>query len=133
MSKNLICKEVGISRSALYWKPQKKERKRYSKAEDKNIVDEIQAVVKLRPTYGYKRVTAMINKDRAKNGLTRVNRKRIYRVMDINGLIFKKEVQKKDHEPTGKIITLHSNTRWCSDGFEIHCYNGEKSLCCFLP
>lgn len=26
----------------------------------------------------------------------------------------------------GKVVTLHSNMRWCSDGFEISCWNKEK-------
>ena len=25
----------------------------------------------------------------------------------------------------GKVVTLHSNLRWCSDGFEFVCWNGE--------
>ena len=25
----------------------------------------------------------------------------------------------------GKVITLHSNTRWCSDGYEFTCWNGD--------
>jgi putative transposase len=32
---------------------------------------------------------------------------------------------------TGKIITLFSNTRWCSDGLEIKCFNGEKVYVAF--
>jgi putative transposase len=28
-------------------------------------------------------------------------------------------------------MTLHSNTRWCSDGFELHCFNGEKVCVAF--
>ena len=51
--------------------------------------------------------------------------------MDMNGLISKKIQRSRDHEPTGKIITPHSNTRWCSDGFEIRCYNGEKVYIAF--
>jgi putative transposase len=35
-----------------------------------------------------------------------------------------------DKRPTrthdGKIITLRSDLRWCSDGFQIQCWNGEK-------
>ena len=31
-----------------------------------------------------------------------------------------------EHKRTGKIMTLQSNVRWCSDCFEIVCFNGEK-------
>ncbi len=49
---------------------------------------------------------------------------------------FKQSVVKKkstsgNHEKTGEIITLHSNTRWCSDGLEIKCFNGEKVYVAF--
>lgn len=51
--------------------------------------------------------------------------------MDINGLFFKRVPEAKEHESTGKIIPLHSNTRWYSDGFEVHCFNGEKVYIAF--
>lgn len=105
--------------------------KRYTKAQDGEVLAQIESVLEKRPSYGYKRVTAMINKERVRNGLNRYNRKRIYRVMDMNGLIFKKASRPSEHKRTGEIITLHSNTRWCSDGFEIHCYNGEKVYAAF--
>ena len=105
--------------------------KRYSKKEDSEVLAEIKLILKKRPSYGYKRVTAMINKNREISSDKRVNKKRIYRVMDINGLLLKKEKVKRNHQKTGEIITLHSNTRWCSDGFEIHCFNGEKVYVAF--
>lgn len=104
---------------------------RYKKETDSEVLAEIHTVLKTRPSYGHKRVTAMINKKRKKEGLTRYNRKRIFRVMELNGLLLKKEVTLRDHQKTGEIITLHSNTRWCSDGLEIRCFNGEKVYVAF--
>lgn len=98
---------------------------------NKRFHKSVNDVIDERPTYGYKRVTAMINKKRQKEGSSVLNRKRIYRIMDINGFLLKKELIERNHEPTGQIITLHSNTRRCSDGFEIHCYNGEKVYVAF--
>jgi putative transposase len=43
----------------------------------------------------------------------------------------KKSSVKREHQKTGKIITLFSNTRWCSDGLEIKCFNGEKVYVAF--
>ena len=106
-------------------------RKRYIKSSDDEVLEEINLVLEKRPTYGYKRVTAMINKKRKKEGLPRYNRKRIHRVMEINGLLLIKNSSPRTHQKTGEIITLHSNTRWCSDGFEIHCFNGEKVYVAF--
>lgn len=107
------------------------ERIRYEKESDSEVLAEINVILKTRPSYGHKRVTAMINKKRKLEGLSRFNRKRIFRVMDINGLLLRKEVVLRGHQKTGKIITLHSNTRWCSDGLEIRCFNGEKVYVAF--
>jgi len=104
---------------------------RYKKSADDAILFEIKEVVEKRPTYGYKRVTAMINRERSKSGLHAYNRKRIYRIMDMNGLILKKSSAKREHIKTGQIITLFSDTRWCSDGLEIKCFNGEKVFVAF--
>tara|TARA_Y100000296_G_scaffold84826_1_gene118978 strand:- start:75 stop:896 length:822 start_codon:yes stop_codon:yes gene_type:complete len=132
VSKKRICKATKVARSSIYWKALNRNgRKHYSKSDDKDVLNEIEGILAERSTYGYKRVTAMINKARKKKGQSTLNKKKVYRVMDMNGLLLKKESIKRDHEPTGKIITLHSNTRWCSDGFEIHCYNGEKVYVAF--
>lgn len=104
---------------------------RYKKSSDDSILIEIKKVIKKRPSYGYKRVTAIINTERRKLNLKTYNRKRIYRIMDMNGLILKKSNVKREHEKTGKIITLFSNTRWCSDGLEVKCFNGEKVYVAF--
>jgi putative transposase len=105
--------------------------KRYKKIEDKLLLEEIKKILAIRPSYGYKRVTAMINFERKKQLDKKINKKRVYRVMDMNGLILKKIPRLKREEKTGKIITLFSNLRWCSDGFEIHCFNGEKVYVAF--
>ena len=105
--------------------------KRYKKSEDEKILQEINEVLKERPSYGYKRVTAIINKFRFKKNERILNKKRVYRIMDINGLLFKQATSRRGIPKTGIIKTLHSNTRWCSDGFEIHCFNGEKIYVAF--
>jgi putative transposase len=105
--------------------------KRYFKETDEILLVEVKSVLDKRSTYGYKRVTAMINKDRVKKCLPKVNKKRIYRIMDINGLLLKSNSSPRVHQKTGEIITLHSNTRWSSDGFEIECFNGKKSTLLF--
>jgi len=104
---------------------------RYQKSADDSILFEIKKVLKKRPSYGYKRVTAMINRERKALGLKTYNRKRVYRIMDMNGLILKRSSVKREHQKTGQIITLFSNLRWCSDGLEIKCFNGEKVFVAF--
>jgi hypothetical protein len=33
----------------------------------------------------------------------------------------------------GQVVTLRSDLRWCSDSFEIRCWNGERVQVAFLP
>jgi putative transposase len=46
-------------------------------------------------------------------------------------LLPKSQILRTNHTGTGKIVTLHSNTRWCSDAFEIRCFNDEKVFVAF--
>jgi putative transposase len=133
ISKSRVCQEMKVGRASLYWKKKdlQLKRLRYLKSSDSEVLVEINIILKIRPSYGHKRVTAMINKKRKNLELPRFNRKRIYRVMELHGLLLKKEIVLRDHQKTGKIITLHSNTRWCSDGLEIKCFNGEKVYVAF--
>lgn len=121
-----------VSRSSIYWKTKEGfKMRRYQKKEDAFYLEKINQIISIRPTYGYKRVTAMINTQRDKKTELKINRKRIYRIMLINGLIIQREKPQRDHQKTGKIITLHSNTRWCSDAFEVHCFDGSKVYVAF--
>ena len=122
---------MGVHRSTLYIK-EKGRPMFYQKPGDGEVLSEIKAVLAVRSTYGYKRVTSMINKVRIRNGLKTYNKKRILRVMRINGLVYPKVSSRRTHVPTGKVMTLHSNVRWCSDCFEIKCFNGEKVFVIFV-
>ncbi len=127
-----MCRTLGVCRSSIYWKEKGSRLRRYNKLEDASVLEEIKGVLKDRPSYGYKRVTAMLNKKRIRKGLNIFNKKRVYRVMDKNGLLLKRErIRKRDFKKTGQIITGFSNTRWCSDAFEVHCFNGERVYVAF--
>lgn len=104
---------------------------RYKKQDDQEILKKIKILKDERPTYGYKRITAMLNWKRMRKGLRKINRKRVYRIMEMNDLLLLKYPKRKRHPGTGKVMTLHSNTRWCSDAFELHCFNGEKIYVAF--
>ncbi len=104
----------------------------YKKREDEIYLPIIRIIVDKRPTYGYKRITALVNRILKSRMESSINRKRVYRIMKINGLTLPKNQRiRENHEGTGKVMTLHSNTRWCSDAFEIKCYNGEKVYVAF--
>lgn len=89
--------------------------------EDQELLELIRAVVAERPFYGYRRVCAVLNRGR----LSRLNPKRIYRVMRQNGLLLQKSSLRPTRQHDGKVMTLASNLRWCSDHFDIRCWNGD--------
>jgi transposase InsO family protein len=119
-----IAAALGVSRPHLASssKAAPLQRAAYLKAEDAELVRRIRAVVDGRPTYGYRRVTAMLNREKP----PRVNHKRVYRLMRREQLLLARHSSKPQRPHDVKVITLASNMRWCSDGFEIRCWNGEK-------
>jgi putative transposase len=124
-----VAQTLGVSRSQLNerLKGARKLRSVYRMAEDAELLAPLRALVDERPTYGYRRITALINRERLKSGLPRLNHKRVYRLMSQNGLLLQRYTGKppgRAHE--GKIVTIRPNLRWTSDGFEIACWNGES-------
>jgi putative transposase len=91
------------------------------------LVDEIKAVIGEMPTYGYRRVWAVLRRVAKAQGLRPPNHKRVYRVMKAYGLLLQRHAggaEERRHD--GRIAVDRSNLRWCSDGFELGCDNGEK-------
>lgn len=122
-----VAEALGISRSSLYYRPEVRERYDKQKS-DAALLDRIRKVIGKRPTYGYRRVTALLN--RCKES-AQVNHKRVFRVMREAEMLLPKFVGRVDRPHTGKVMTLKSNSRWCSDGFELRCWNGEKLYVAF--
>ena len=84
-------------------------------------LDAIKAILVSRPTYGYRRVTAILRKQGSL-----VNHKRIYRIMRKHGLLLQAAKPRPARTHKGKVITLASNMRWCSDSFGLQCSNGDQ-------
>lgn len=123
-----ITDSLGVSRSNLYEKREEGRalrRGRYRKDEDDALLPLIREIVDVRSTYGYPRTTALLNKKLAVLGRPRVNEKRVYRIMAMNSLLLQKHTGRPTRTHEGEIITLKSNTRWCSDVFAIICWNAE--------
>ena len=109
--------------------PEAASRLRYSKADDMVLLPIIREICDQRPSNGYRRVTAHLNRYLKQHviKLARVNPKRIYRIMKQNQLLLTQdEPLKNDRTHDGRVAVSVSNSRWCSDGFEIKCWNGEK-------
>ena len=93
MSKKKFCELIGLHPKSIYKGKKGKvisSAKREREKMDKEVLLGIKEVIRQRCTYGYKRVTALYNRKRVHNGLSRYNKKRIYRVMRDNGLLLPK-------------------------------------------
>jgi putative transposase len=122
----VVADTLDVSRSNQYERQKKAtgKRQRYQAREgDEKYVESIREIIDVRPTYGYRRVTVVLNR---LLGERRVNHKRIYRIMRVNGLLLQKHTGRPVRTHDGKVVTLKSNLRWCSDGMEIPCWNGER-------
>ena len=94
---------------------------------DADLVAEIKAVIGETPTYGYRRVWAVLRRAAWGQRLPPPNHKRIYRIMKAHGLLLNRHAGGSDkRRHNGRIAVDRSNLRWCSDGFELPCDNGEK-------
>lgn len=125
-----ICKVLGVARSNQY--ANKSNRKnRYDRIEDPDVLKSILSVTKERGTYGYPRITALVNRARRKCCEKVWNKKRILRIMQMNNLILPKFISKPKRLHLGTVMTMQSNLRWCSDILEIRCWNGEKVFVAF--
>ena len=105
----------------------------YIKAEDAALLPAIRRLVDQRPTYGYRRLTALLNRERRGLGLEPVNRKRVLRILGQHGLTLERSTGRREgrvHD--GKVAVMASNIRWCSDALEIGCWNGERVRIAFI-
>lgn len=99
--------------------------KRHTNYSDSDLLKLIEKVVKERPTYGYRRVTAILNRDFRRESRPRINHKRVYRIMRENDLLWKPAKQKATRTHNGKVIVPQSDSRYCSDTFEIWCWDNK--------
>jgi transposase InsO family protein len=93
---------------------------------DRELTAAIRRLVDARPTYGYRRIAALLKRERRAAGAAPVNAKRVYRLMRRHGLLLARHTgRRRPREHDGQVATLRSNIRWCSDGLEFACWNGQ--------
>jgi putative transposase len=127
-----VCEALGVARSNMadgLKSPIAKPLKRVGRAPkpDDDLVPAVKAIIGDQPTYGYRRVWGMLRRAALEEGRPPVNHKRVHRVMKAHGLLLQRHAggaEQRRHD--GKIAVKRSNLRWCSDGFELACDNGEK-------
>lgn len=100
--------------------------KNYRKLSDSEVLPLIEEILEERQSYGYRRITVLLNDKLKKMDRKSMNHKKVYRIMKQNQLLLERYKGKPKRSHTGKVETLSSNTRWCSDSFCIQCRNGDQ-------
>ena len=119
-----VADTLGIARSNLAERRAKPARPRgpYRKPEDEALLPTIREIVDVRPSYGYRRITALVNRVLRSQGKPVVNAKRVLRIMRANGLTLAPHTAlRPGRTHDGVVVALRSNVRWCSDHLELHC------------
>lgn len=116
-----ICRTLKIGRATPY-RTRHGRPTHYACAEDRTVTAQIREIIRQRGAYGYRRVTALVNRTYG----TAYNRKRIRRLMEIHAWHLPRANRRRGGRAhTGRIMRSVSNERWCSDTLEIACVNGE--------
>lgn len=129
----LVSRILGVSRAQLAQrmktsghKPNKR-RRRCDEAADAEVLARILDIISDMPTYGYRRVWAILRRQSRNKGVPFVNAKRVYRIMSENNLLLLHDKPSRpQREHKGRISVKESDQRWCSDGFEFGCDDGAK-------
>ena len=125
---SLVASTLGVGRSTVYDRLTGRTRTRgsYTKAGDADLLPRIRQIAAQRPTYGYRRIAAVLNRQLRTEGLASANHKRVYRIMAADRLLLaRRYTERPDYGHEGVVVAIRSNLRWCSDGFEFTCWNGE--------
>ena len=96
------------------------------RAGDVELAADIRRLFDARPTYGYRRIAALLKRERRSADEAPVNAKRVFRLMKKHGLLLERHTGRRrprDHD--GQVATIRSNVRWCSDALEFTCWSGE--------
>lgn len=130
-----VAETLGVARSSLVKRLacDAMARRTYVKAGDAALLARMRPLVDERPTYGYRRITAPVNRELAAEGEPPANHERIYRVMKAHGLLLARHSGRRpDRSHDGKVAVIRSNLRWCSDALGFTCWDGETVRVAFI-
>jgi putative transposase len=123
-----IATVLGVSRSNLVEQSKERPCKPQGRPPqpDAELAVAIKAILAEMPSYGYRRVHAILKRQAILAGCPAPNHKRVYRIMKVHHLLLKRHKHGETRRHDGRIATDLSNMRWCSDGLELTCDNREK-------
>jgi putative transposase len=100
---------------------------------DAALLAEIKDLIADLPSYGYRRVHALLRRHREQSGEAAENVKRVYHEMKAHGLLLARHFTNcRERHHDGRVGVDQPDTRWCSDSFEIGCDNGERVRIAFI-
>ena len=117
-----VADTLGVARSNLaeQARARPKPRRPHRKAGDADLLPVLRRLADERPTYGYRRLTALLNRERRAHGGPPVNGKRVLRILRAHGLTLQAHTARRPGRThDGAVVALRSDVRWCSDHFEI--------------
>ena len=109
-----VAEVLDVSRSQLHARAagRSKPRGSYSKSEDAELLPALRKLVDARPTYGYRRITALLNRQRRGAGQPPVNRKRVLRILGQHGLTLQPCTGRREGRThDGKVEVMASDLR----------------------
>jgi transposase InsO family protein len=127
-----VCRVLGVARSNVIERRSRRsiwrDRRGRRPVDDPELTGQLRDLAAQRPTYGYRRLWALLRRFRAARGQNAVNAKRVYRLAKAHQLLLQRYTGAPSlgfaHE--GVVAVERSDQRYCSDGFEIRCDNGER-------
>lgn len=106
-----VAQTLGVSRSNLAERLSMPRRSRgpYRKQDDL-LLQMMRPIIDSRPTYGYRRITALLNCELRAQGLSTVNAKRVLRIMRAHGMTLTAyTAQRPGRTHDGVVVALRSN------------------------
>jgi len=124
-----VCETLGVARSNIAERVKQLPSRARGRPplDEQELLEEIKSIIDDMPTYGYRRVHAILRRKARSENRPWPNAKRVYRVMKVHGMLLQRHtgaIDTRRHD--GRVAVEQSNLRWCSDGFEIGCDNKEK-------
>lgn len=106
-----VCETIGVARSKVVERSKGRGSCRIGRPPepDGELVAEIEEVIGTLPTYGYRRVHAVLRRKARASGTPAPNHKRVYRVMKLHGLLLDRHAG--GHEQRPHEVRVGSTTR----------------------
>lgn len=109
-----VCETFGVARSNIAERVKQRPAKTRGRPPlaDHDLVDEIKAIITDMPTYGYRRVHAILRRKASSERRSWPNAKRIHRVMKVHGLLLQRHTVQSTLAATTAVLL--SSNRTCA-------------------